>query len=92
MAFLDHLNGMGCHKGQRCPEPSVEREEKYQQRARLHFQEAKDDIREVGYSLNPYRGLITILDFVRLDSEIKSRRFQGPSAQSLDVVSRLEDE
>lgn len=89
MAFSDYLNGTGCHKAQRYPEPSVEREEKYRQRARLYFLEAKDDIKEVGYILTRCRGLIKILDFVRL--EIKNLRFGEPSAQFLDVVSRLED-
>jgi len=67
VAFSDYLNGTGCHKAQRYPEPSVEREEKYRQRARLYFLEAKDDIKEVGYILTRCRGLVKILDFVRLE-------------------------
>ena len=57
---------------------------------RLYCQAARDDIKEVVYILNQYRGLTKISAFVRL--EIKSLRCGGPNAQSLAVVSRREDE
>lgn len=56
---------------------------------RLYFPAARDDIKEVEYSLNQYRGLIKISAVVRL--AIKNLQCGGPNVQFLAVVSRLED-
>ena len=84
------MSEKGNHREQRYPGLNVEHEERCQRHARLYFQAAKDDIKEVGCTLNQCRGLIKISDVVRL--EIISLRFGGPSARFLAVVSRLEDE
>ena len=84
------MSEKGNHRDQRYPGPNVEHEERCQRHARLYFQVARGDIKEVVYILNQCRGLIKISDVVRL--EIISLRCGGPSAQFLAVVSRLEDE
>ena len=90
MDFLDQMSEKGNHRAQRYPGPSVEHEERYQCHARLYFQAAKDDIKEVGCILNRYLGLIKISDVERL--EIIILRFGGPSVQFPAAVSRLVDE
>lgn len=90
MVFLGEMSEKGNHKDQRYPGPIVKHEERYQQHARLYFQAARGDIKEVGYILNQCRGLIKISEVVRL--EIIVLRFGIPSAQFPGVVSRLGDE
>ena len=84
------MNEKGNHRVQRYPGPSVEHEERYQHHARLYFQAAKDDIKEVVCILSLCRGLIKISAVERL--EIIILRIGGPSARFLAAVSRLEDE
>ena len=84
------MSEKGNHRELRYPVPIVEREERCQCHARLYFQAARCDIKEVGYILNQYRGLIKISGVERL--EIIIVRFGGPSSQFPALVSKLGDE